>query len=99
LTAKQLIYDASARRQLRKATRSRSRLAGSSATSAVVLEPRFTIARSRQHRRVAEEYVALVQAGIIDPAKLAASVGGMIRSTEAVVTDSPESTALATASL
>jgi chaperonin GroEL len=46
---------------------------------------------------VSEQYVDLVQAGIIDPAKVtrcalenAASVAGMILSTEALVTDLPE---------
>jgi chaperonin GroEL len=48
--------------------------------------------------------VDLVQAGIIDPAKVtrsalenAASVAGMILSTEALVTDLPEGNTLATA--
>jgi len=46
---------------------------------------------------MAEDYVDLVQAGIIDPAKVtrsalenAASVAGMILTTEALVTDAPE---------
>jgi chaperonin GroEL len=44
-----------------------------------------------------EQYVDLVEAGIIDPAKVtrialenAASVAGMILTTEALVTDAPE---------
>jgi chaperonin GroEL len=52
-----------------------------------------------------EQYVDLVKAGIIDPAKVtrsalenAASVAGMILSTEALVTDQPERHALAAAS-
>jgi chaperonin GroEL len=47
-----------------------------------------------------EEYVELIEAGIIDPAKVtrtalenAASVAGMIRTTEALVTDAPEKAA------
>ena len=46
---------------------------------------------------MAEDYVDLVAAGIIDPAKVtrtalenAASVAGMILTTEALVTDAPE---------
>ncbi len=46
---------------------------------------------------LSERYVDLVQAGIIDPAKVArcalenaASVAGMILSTEALVTDQPD---------
>ena len=46
---------------------------------------------------MSEEYVDLVAAGIIDPAKVtrtalenAASVAGMILTTEALVTDAPE---------
>src|SRR6185436_6266237 len=53
----------------------------------------------------AEKYVDLVKAGIIDPAKVtrcalenAASVGGMILSTEALISDLPEATGLAAAS-
>jgi len=51
---------------------------------------------------MSEQYVDLVQAGIIDPAKVtrtavenAASVAGMILSTEALVTELPEKKALA----
>jgi chaperonin GroEL len=51
-----------------------------------------------------EEYVDLVEAGIIDPAKVtrsavenAASVAGMILTTEALVTDVPEKEPSATA--
>jgi chaperonin GroEL len=51
---------------------------------------------------LSEQYVDLVQAGIIDPAKLtrsapenAASVAGMILSTEALVTDLQERNASA----
>ncbi len=63
----------------------------------------------QQHRQnwgfdvMAEQYVDLVQAGIIDPAKVtrcalenAASVAGMILSTEALVTDLPEKRSVAT---
>ncbi|HEV7666447.1 MAG TPA: TCP-1/cpn60 chaperonin family protein, partial [Chloroflexota bacterium] len=46
---------------------------------------------------LAEQYVDLLQAGIIDPAKVtrsalenAASVAGMILSTEALVSDAPD---------
>jgi chaperonin GroEL len=46
---------------------------------------------------MSEDYIDLVQAGIIDPAKVtrtalenAASVAGMILTTEALVTDAPE---------
>jgi chaperonin GroEL len=53
---------------------------------------------------MAEQYVDLVQAGIIDPAKVtrcalenAASVAGMILSTEALVADRPEKRSMATA--
>ena len=52
-----------------------------------------------------EKYVDLIKAGIIDPAKVtrcalenAASVGGMILSTEALVADLPEGNGLAAAS-
>jgi chaperonin GroEL len=54
---------------------------------------------------LSEQYVDLVQAGIIDPAKVtrcalenAASVAGMILSTEALVTDLPERRAVAAGS-
>jgi chaperonin GroEL len=54
---------------------------------------------------LSEQYVDLVQAGIIDPAKVtrcalenAASVAGMILSTEALVTDLPERHAVAAGS-
>ncbi len=54
---------------------------------------------------LSEHYVDLVQAGIIDPAKVtrcalenAASVAGMILSTEALVTDLPERHAVAAGS-
>ena len=54
---------------------------------------------------LSEQYVDLVQAGIIDPAKVtrcalenAASVAGMILSNEALVTDLPERHAVAAGS-
>jgi chaperonin GroEL len=54
---------------------------------------------------VTEKYVDLVKAGIIDPAKVtrsalenAASVAGMILSTEALVSDADEQNGLAAAS-
>ncbi len=63
----------------------------------------------QQHREnwgfdvMTEQYVDLVQAGIIDPAKVtrsalenAASVAGMILSTEALVADRPEKRSAAT---
>jgi chaperonin GroEL (HSP60 family) len=54
---------------------------------------------------MAEAYVNLVEAGIIDPAKVtrcalenAASVAGMILSTEALVSDAQQHNGFATAS-
>jgi chaperonin GroEL len=75
------------------------------------LEGSVVVERMRHETRptwgfdvLAEKYVDFVQAGIIDPAKVArsalenaASVAGMILSTEALVTDLPEGSALTTA--
>ena len=76
------------------------------------LEGSVVIERLRREKRtnwgsdvMSESYVDLIKAGIIDPAKVtrsalenAASVAGMILSTEALVTDLPEGQTVAAAS-
>jgi chaperonin GroEL len=73
--------------------------------SVIVEELRQTSQKNWGFDVLSERYVDLVVAGIIDPAKVtrtalenAASVAGMILSTEALVSDVPEGNGLATAS-
>src|SRR5205807_9967249 len=84
----------------------RQLVANAGLEGSVVVEHLSHEARTRWGFDVlSETYVDLVQAGIIDPAKVtrsalenAASVGGMILSTEALISDRPERLAVGAAS-